>query len=282
MNEPTATWHAPADVLDRFVGDPAALDATTASSLESHLVACARCRADLARRADPHRLAASWAAVADRVDRPRARLFEQVLGRLGVRSGPARLAAATPGLRASGISAVAALTAVAVVVTRQSASAGPFLAVAPLVPLVAVALTFAPVNDPGGEAGLATPVAGAGLALRRAVAVLAVALVTLGVGSLAVPGLDGVPLRWLLPALALALASLALGTWVRLELALGALALAWAATLGLSRWLLDVDEPLAVAPPFTVGGQVVALLVATAAGAALLDRAGRYSELEAR
>src|SRR5688572_33189690 len=109
----TSTWHASAAVLARFASDPAAVDAATAASVETHLVTCGECRAELAALANPVIAAASWDAIVDRIDRPRASLLERVLQLLGVRDGPARLAAATPGLRLSGLTAVVGLTAVA-------------------------------------------------------------------------------------------------------------------------------------------------------------------------
>ena len=60
MNSP---WHASAAVLDRFARDPAGLDAATAASVETHLVACADCRSAVARAADPSFAAGTWAAI---------------------------------------------------------------------------------------------------------------------------------------------------------------------------------------------------------------------------
>jgi len=277
----TSTWHAPPAVLARFAQDPAAVDPATAASVETHLVACAHCRSELAALSDPTMAAASWDAVADRIDRPRASLLERVLEVLGLRSGPARLAAATPGLRLSGLSAVAGLTALAVAAARHADAHGPFLAVAPLVPLVAVALTFAAATDPGGEAGVATAVHGAGLAVRRAVAVLVLAFAVLGAGVLALPALGSAPLGWVLPATALAVGSLALGTWVRLEVALAGLAGTWLAGVGIVRYLEGIERPFADTALFTAAGQALALTLTVAGAVVLAARADRYSTMEA-
>jgi hypothetical protein len=274
-------WHAAAPLLERFARDPAGVDAATAASLESHLVACDGCRAELARQSDPALAATSWAALVDRIDRPKVSLLERLLQRLGVRSGPARLVAATPGLRLSGLAAVAALTAFATVVAREFDSGAPFLAVAPLVPLAAVALTFAPAVDPAGEAGIGTPVHGAGLAMRRAIAVLAIAFVVLAIGAVAVPDLGAAPLGWVLPAAALAVGSLALGTWIRLEVAVGGLAAAWVGGIGLALFFARSGRSLDGAAPFTVAGQGVALSLTVVAAAVLVARADRYATLEA-
>ena len=279
---PASTWHAGADVLARFAADPAGVDDATAASLETHLVACARCRHDLARLADPALAATSWDAVADRIDAPPARALESVLLRLGVRSGPARLAAATSGLRLSGISAVIGLTAVAVLAAGYADAQGPFLLLAPLVPLVAVALTFAAATDPGGETGIATPLHGVGLTIRRATAVLVLAFLVLAAGALALPDLGAAPLRWMLPAAALAVGGLAVGTWMRIELALGALAAMWLGGVALVRYLDGFDRPFADTAPFSPAGQALALALVVAAAAVLAVRADRYSTLEAR
>ncbi|HWH33768.1 MAG TPA: hypothetical protein VNT56_00425 [Acidimicrobiales bacterium] len=278
----SATWHAGPDVLARFANDPAAVDGATAASLESHLVACAQCRAEVARLADPALAVASWDAVADRTDRPRLSLLEQVLQLLGARSGLARLAAATPGLRLSGVTAVGGLTAAAVAAAYTMDAGGPFLLIAPLVPLAAVALTFAAATDPAGEAGVATPVHGAGLAMRRAAAVLVLAFAVLGLGAVALPELGSAPLAWVLPAAALAVGSLALGTWVRLEVAVAGLAATWMAGVGLIRVSEGLRRPFDEIALFTATGQGLALAVTVAAGLVLAVRADRYATMEAR
>lgn len=277
----SASWHAPRDVLTRFAHDPAGVDTATAASVETHLVACAGCRAELARLADPAMTAASWDAIADRIDRPRASLLQRILELVGVSSGSARLAAATPGLRLSGLTAVIGLTALAVVVARHADAHGPFLAVAPLVPLAAVALTFAAAVDPGGEAGVATAVHGAGLAVRRAVAVLVLAFAVLGTGALALPAFGSTPLGWVLPATALATGSLALGTWVRIEIALAGLAGAWATGVGILRYLEGIERPFADVALFSPAGQGLALALTVAGALVLAARADRYSTMEA-
>ncbi|HVF74966.1 MAG TPA: hypothetical protein VM938_07950 [Acidimicrobiales bacterium] len=277
-----ATWHATPAVLARFANDPTAVDDATAASVEVHLLSCDRCRAEVARLAEPASTAASWDAVADRIDRPRVPLLQAVLQLLGFQSGPARLAAATPGLRLSGLTAVVGLTALAVTAARHLDAGGPFLMLAPLAPLAGVVLTFAAAADPAGESGLATAMHGAGLALRRATAVLVLAFTVLAIGAIAVPSLGSAPLGWVLPACAVALGSLALGTWVRLEAAVGALAATWVLGVGAVRYIDGFDRPFADTVFFTPAGQVIALALTVGAGIVLAARADRYSTLEAR
>ena len=188
--------------------------------------------------------------------------------------------AATPALRFSGLAAVLAVTTLAVLASRQADADGPFLLLAPLVPLAVVAATFAPAFDPVGEAGLATPLHGAGLVVRRTVAVLLVAFAVLLVGSLATPELGSVSFAWVLPGLALALGSLALGTWIRIELAAGSLATAWSIGLLVLRWAEGRTTPFAEAAPFSTAGQVAALVLTAAAALVLVRRVGQYSTME--
>ena len=274
-------WHAPADLLARFAADPARIDDVTASSVESHLVACPTCRSTLAGAAAVD-VDASWAAVADRIDRSRPSLTERFLERLGVGGGLARLVAATPALRLSGLAAIAALAAAATVLSRTAGAEGPFLVLAPLVPLAAVAATFAPAADPAGEAGVATPLHGVGLAVRRSAVVLATTFAVLGVAALALPGVSLTSAAWTLPALALAVGALALSTWWRVEACVAGLALAWVATTQ-SAWLLE-GRGVAVADTlvFKAGGQATALLLVLLATAVLAARSDRFATLEAR
>lgn len=273
-------WHAPPELLERFTSDPGGLDPGVAASVESHLVACAGCRTELSARADPAAIDASWDAVADRIDQPRASVLEWLLTRLGVDSGPARLTAATPALRTSGLMAVLAVTAAAVVAARHADADGPFLLLAPLVPLALVAVTFSAALDPVGEAGVATPMHGAGLVVRRSVSVLLVAFAVLLIGSLATPELGSVSFAWVLPGLALAVGSLALGTWVRIDVAAGSLAFIWSAGLLTLRYASGHASPYADTTPFSTAGQLVALVLAAAAVVVLIRRADQYSTVE--
>jgi hypothetical protein len=278
MNE--TEWHAPAGLLARFAHDPAGLDDVTASSIETHLVACPACRA-LVAAAAPLDVTASWAAVADRIDRPRPSLVERLLERLGIDDGFARLVGATPALQLSGLAAITGLSVVAAVLGRSANSGGPFLVFAPLVPLAAVAATFAPAGDPAGETGVATALHGAGLAIRRAAIVLGTTFALLALAGLTVPGQGLTAATWVLPALALAVGSLALGTWWRIEVAVGGLAAVWlcittAAWVTAGRRLSFTESPI-----FGATGQVAALAATLLAVAILVARSDRFATLEA-
>ncbi|MCZ7528921.1 MAG: hypothetical protein M5U31_00385 [Acidimicrobiia bacterium] len=124
--------------------------------------------------------------------------------------------------------------------------------------------------------------AGTGLALRRAVAVLTAAFVVLTIGTLALPGLGSAPLGWVTPALALAVGSLAIGTWVRVEIAVACLAGAWVVGVGALRYVDGPGHPFADTAVFSAVGQGVALGLAVLAAVVLVTRADRYTTLEVR
>jgi hypothetical protein len=231
--------------------------------------------------ADPALVAGSWAALADRIDAPRPTLLERLLHRLGMNSGVARLLAATPALQAVGLSTIAALAAAAVVLSRTADAEGPFLVLAPLAPLVAVAASFATTSDPVGEAGVATPLHGAGLVVRRAIAILGVSFGLLAVAALALPDLGPAAAAWILPALALAVAALACGTWMRVEVAVGALAGAWVLTVWSAWWLDGHAGAVSDSVTFAAAGQMAAVVVAAAAAALVIARRDRFATLEA-
>jgi hypothetical protein len=268
------TWHATDDLLLRFGTEPETLDDVTASSVETHLVGCDRCRATLAQTMRPAAVEASWAAVADRIDRPRPSIIERGLTRIGVADHQARLVAATRALQARWLSAIVVLVAGSVAVSHSADSDGPFLLVAPLVPLLAVAAAFAGGGDPAGESAASTPVAGVGLVLRRAVSVLAIVLPLLVIGTVAMPALHLEAAAWVLPAFAMTLGAIALSRLLRIEVAAGVLAGTWYGSLFLAVFVhrTSTPPPTPELVPLALPGQVAALVVIAAATAALVVR----------
>lgn len=97
----------------------------------------------------------------------------------------------------------------------------------PLAPLAGVGLCYRATDRGWAEAVLATPSAGLRLVLWRVLAVLAIAIPITAI----VAAFDhrAAPVAWLLPALALAAASLALGTRIELGRAAGIVAGVWIA-----------------------------------------------------
>ncbi|ELS53265.1 zf-HC2 domain-containing protein [Streptomyces viridochromogenes] len=126
--------------------------------------------------------------------------------------------AAGPAVRGAWPAAVLGVALAAVLLARFADFAGArplLLAVAPVVPIAGVALSYGAHTDPLHEIAAATPSAGLRLVLTRTAAVLAVSLPLLTLAGFLVPS-SGAPgaAAWLLPGLALTLASLALAGYV--------------------------------------------------------------------
>jgi hypothetical protein len=226
-------------------------------------------------------VAAEWDRIVDRIDRPRPALAERVLARF-VPDHVARIVAATPALRLSWLAAVAVVVGAVVTVARQTGNDAPFLLLAPLVPLAGVAVSFGPAPDPAGETALATPLHGAGLVLRRTAAVLATSGIVLAAGSLALPGLELRDAGWVLPAVGLTAAALALSTWMAPFSAVALAAAVWLATVQTTVVADHMGRPVAEGPLFGPPGQLTFAVVAALALAALRTRRARLSMLEAR
>lgn len=158
--------------------------------------------------------------------------------------------AAGPAVRGAWAVAVLGVAVAAIVLARFAGFAGArplLLAVAPVVPLAGVALSYGAHADPLHEIAAATPSAGLRLVLTRTAAVLAVSLPLLTVAGLLIPA-SGAPgaAAWLLPGLALTLASVALAGYTGFRTAT-------AVTGG--GWLCAV-----LAPALTADGRPVARL----------------------
>jgi anti-sigma factor RsiW len=247
-------WHASDDLVTRY-GD-GSLPEPDAWSLEKHLETCGGCAARVSRAV---RETAARVVLAE--------VREAVLGAApaGVRvarqktappeARAARFArllwAAGPAVRGAWLPAVllVAFGAVALAYGADFTGARPLLlAVAPVVPVAGVALSYGAHADPLHEIAAATPSAGLRLLLTRTAAVLTVSLPLLTLAGVLLPA-SGAPsaAAWLLPGLALTLASLALAGYVGCRTAT-------AVTGG--GWLCAVLLPALAAP----GGRLTARL----------------------
>ncbi len=257
----TQTWHADEETLRAWADGSAA--PVPAASLEAHLLRCDECRrrmATLAPSASGSDVVRRWDALADRIDRPRS----DPLLRLGL---------ATPGLRTAWLSSILLLLTLPVVVSVLGVRLPVFMALAPVAPLAAVALTYGRHAEPAGELALATPTAGLRLVAARAVLV-ALPAVPIGVGMALLLGLPTpVALGWLLPGAALA-SLVALAGTTRLDPAVVAASLGsiWAVAVSWPaasrRVPADVVTDLVASAP----GQLTALVVALAAIAVTVAR----------
>ncbi len=117
--------------------------------------------------------------------------------------------------------------------------------------------------------------------LRRAATVLASTFAVLVVAAMALPRFGPAAAAWLLPALALAIATLAAGTRLRIEVGAGLLAVLWLSAVGLDAYV-EAGRPLADLPLFDAPGQLAAAVVAVIAAAVLARRRDVYATLEGR
>ncbi|MFD9033373.1 zf-HC2 domain-containing protein [Streptomyces sp. NPDC059567] len=259
----TAPWHVTDSLAARYASGSAA--EPDAWSLEKHVEVCGGCAVRVSAAV---RAAGSGPVLAD----VRAQLLETVRAdatarrgrvpwRLGVSSsvgtGGRRLSPASrwarvlwavgPALRGAWLVAVLVVVAAAVGLAYGGGfrDARPvLLAVAPVLPLAGVAVSYGRHADPMYEIGVATPSGGLRLLLTRAAAVLGVCVPVLTAAGAVLPPVTGVPgaAAWLLPALALTLAALALGSFVGCRAASGTLA---------GGWLLAVTGPVLGQPGAT-------------------------------
>lgn len=275
MTHTTTGWHVPEDDLRAYARGE--LEPPALWSADTHLTACAHCRSLLAAACDPVALDTGWDRLDAELDAPRPGLVESLLVRLGIADHTARLLAATPALRRSWLGAVAAVLLLTVAVAAgqdTTGSAGPtlFLALAPLLPLAGVALSYGPGVDPTYEMALVAPVHGFRLLMIRTVAVLGAGLGLNGLATLALPGYGLRALTWLLPALALTATALALTARLGPVLAPSLVGGGWVALL-LTAEAARADGADGTLAPFTAAGQgVSAAVAALAAGLLVLLR----------
>ncbi|MDX2679509.1 zf-HC2 domain-containing protein [Streptomyces sp. NY05-11A] len=224
-------WHTSDDLAARYADGT--LPEADAWSLEKHLERCGACAARVS--AAVRRVPTAGVVLAE----VREAVLREVAPREAVRreavlaevreAGPVAapqasarahsvLWAAGPAVRGAWLPALllVALGALALSYGAGVDGAWPvLLALAPVVPVAGVALSYGAHADPLHEIAAATPSGGLRLMLTRTAAVLVVSLPLLTLTGLLLPA-SGAPgaAAWLLPGLALTLASLALAGWV--------------------------------------------------------------------
>jgi hypothetical protein len=228
----------------------------------------------LGRLADRPRLDAVWNRVTASVDEPSRPAVERALVSLGVREHVARLVAATPSLSGAWVLAVAVCLAFAVVAANTGSwGSTVFLALAPLLPVAGVAVAYGPWLDPVYELSLAAPVSNFTLLLLRASATLGSTVLLAAAAALALPGPWWVAAAWLLPAFALTLATLALGSYVPQAVAACLVGLAWIVVVGPTPAL--AEDRLAA---FRLGGQATSVAVGLVAAIVLARRRDTFEQ----
>jgi len=266
------TWHVAEEDLRAYAQGE--LTAPLLWSADTHLTACAECRAALAGVTDPVALDAGWERLDAELDAPRPGRLESLLTRFGVADHTARLLAATPVLRRSWLAAVVFLLLATVGVVHTAGSPTLFLVLAPLLPLAGVSLSYGPALDPTYEMAVVAPLHGFRLLMIRTLAVLAAGLGLNGLATLALPGYGLRALAWLLPALALTATGLALTPRLGPVLAPSLVGGAWVAVLLAAEAARQPDAGSLA--PFTAAGQGVAAAVATLAAGLLFLLRDRF------
>ncbi|MEU9134783.1 zf-HC2 domain-containing protein [Streptomyces sp. NPDC048404] len=263
-------WHAPDDLVTRYADG--SLPETDAWSLEKHLELCGPCAARVSQTV---RNGAAGPVLAEVRDAVLTAVREQApagtaASAAQARTGPAALPhrapaappraaravggrfarilwAAGPAVRGTWAGAVVLVALAAVALAHAGGWAGVrplLLALAPVVPVAGVALSYGRHADPLHEIAAAAPSGGLRLLLTRTAAVLAVSTPLLTVAGLLLPSsgprLPAGPATagWLLPGLALTLASLVLSGYLGCRTA--------TAVVG-GGWLLAVSGPLLAA-----------------------------------
>jgi hypothetical protein len=276
------TWHVEPAVLDRYLGGR--LPEAPAASVESHLMACAGCREQLARATGtPDGVhARGWAALAAAVDTEPEGAAERLLAR-GLPPHVVRLLAAAPALRRAWWTAGTGLLLVALLAAQLGEDAlgtALFVVTAPLVPLAGVALAYSGADDLAGEVAATTPYPRFRLLLLRTGAVAATTLPVTGGLAALLPADAGRAALWLAPTAALCALTLALSArWDtrRVAAVLGPL---WLAGAGVPLWPAGVAAPVGElldrSALFRPAGQVALLLVAALAVTVAVVRRGAF------
>ncbi len=248
-------WHASPESLSDYLaghGNP-----VVAASVEAHLLSCSRCRSHLADAAAATSAAETerrWVALTEQVDR----LPSRPRAMLGVATRP---------LRRAWILALAVVVGIPVAYRLVVGDPAPivFLALAPVIPGLAVALAYRADTDPAGEVARATPTAGLRVISQRVLLVTATALPVLILAALALGGSWIGAVAWVLPGMACAGLVLAAGT-TRLDPRAVALAAGgvWAGALAARTLIGDVPAAVVtaeVAAPLAQGASLVVLLL---------------------
>jgi hypothetical protein len=273
------TWHVEPQMMEAYANGVA--DDSRAFSIETHLMSCQSCRAELGVHADPGRLDQLWTRINDTVRQPPLGPVERFLVALGISDHTARLLGATRSLSLSWFLAIALALGFAVG-AAHSGERGflVFLVVAPLLPVAGVSAAYGPGVDPTYEIGLASPMSSFNLLLIRAGAVLVTTVLLGTVAALALPELNWTAVAWLLPALGLVAAALALATFLGPLPAAAIVTIAWIAVTAIG--LAVGPTPGELRSLFAGSMQLLLLTVTLISGVALLLRRDKFEQGEHR
>lgn len=259
MSSDTASgWHVDAESLRRWVdGDAGPL---VSASVEQHVLRCAHCRAEVADLV-PAAAVPSWDAVLTAVEVPRPSPVERLVSRLGLSPSDSLVLASAPTLRAPWLLGTVGVLLFALLASMLAGTdgPGPFLLVAPLIPVVGVAAAYGPMADPSYEAVLVTPYGMIRLVLLRTVSVLVTSVPLVVAAGLVMPAPALVAVAWLLPAAVCIAVVLTASNWIEPAYAATVVALGWVATVAAA---VRTGDALAVFSPIALTGYVTVLAVA--------------------
>lgn len=224
------------------------------------------------------RLDANWRAITAELDAPRASRIERLLWAARVPARATRLVVATPALRRAWYIALAAVVFVgfsAMNPDEPRQSLFVLLVLAPLVPVLGVAMAYGPSADPAYEVQLATPMRGLRLIAVRAATVLGVSIAVIVLISLLSDVARPMAAAWLLPAFAVTTGSLAAMTFLTPRLATTAVGATWVVLASIGRaassdWL----------GAFGPAGQATALVATIVFATVTMLRRASFDRLE--
>lgn len=230
--------------------------------------------------AEPTRAGENLLAIHADLDAPRESKLARLLRRLGVPDLTVPLVTATPALRRSWFVSVAIAVFFAVTVASNNEGVGVdriavFLTLAPLLPLLGVALAFGRGVDPTHELVVAAPRDTFQVFLIRAVTVLTASSMVLLVSSLALPSGGAYRVAWLLPAVGITAVAMALSARYDGRRVAAIVATGWIALV------LIVVGASSAAVMFGPGLQVASVVATAGAGYWLIGRRDRLESVEA-
>ena len=226
---------------------------------------------------DPARIDANWRAITAELDAPQPARIERLLRTLRIPSHLVRMIVATPALRRSWYLSIIAVVLVGLGAADPARRDTLFalLVLAPMLPVLGVGLAYGSAADPSHEIQLATPTHGLRLVGIRSITVLVVSIAIVGPLSALNEAARPMAAAWLLPALAVTTASLAVMTFLAPRQATAATAIAWFAAVLIAR--VAADDPLAA---FTAIGQLAAIAIAAVAIVIVFARRASFEQLE--
>ncbi|MFD8967168.1 zf-HC2 domain-containing protein [Streptomyces sp. NPDC059568] len=224
---PAPAHHASEPLISRYARGDTSIPGDEVWALEAHLESCALCRARLAAAVES--AAPAVTALVGGVWSELAPLLPTTAPMPGRRRWAVPLLAWASPVMMPWMCTTVLVTLLAVLFDRVSGSGIDFvLLLAPVLPVLGVAASWARALDPAYELTAGTPRAGLPLVLRRTTSVLVVVISLLTVAG----WITGTTVaQWLLPCLAFTTGTLALGGLIGMTRAAAGLVLVWAAVI---------------------------------------------------